>query len=79
VIPVGAGWAAAQWGPVLLYGLPGFVLRRLADLVGYADIESWPKAAHLWLDDARREDNCQICQPGSAPVPLPRAEPGVDK
>jgi NADH dehydrogenase len=63
VIPAGDHWAVAVWGSVKLYGLPGFVLRSLADLVGYADIESWPKAVMLWLQDSRREDDCPICQP----------------
>jgi NADH dehydrogenase len=71
VIPVGENWAAAQWGQFELYGLPGFVLRRLADLIGYADLESWPKAVAVWLDDTKRQDDCKICQPGIAgPEPL---------
>ncbi len=62
VIPAGTGWAAVQWGAVALYGYVGWILRRLADLVGYADIESWPKALAVWLQDTRREDNCSICE-----------------
>jgi NADH dehydrogenase FAD-containing subunit len=61
VIPVGDYWAAAQWGPFKFYGYPGYILRRLADLVGYADMESWPQAVKLWLQDSRREDDCPIC------------------
>jgi len=61
VIPVGERWATAEWGSLKLYGMAGFILRRLADLVGYADIESWPKAAKLWLQDGRHEDLCPIC------------------
>jgi NADH dehydrogenase len=63
VIPVGAGWAAVQWGPVRFYGYAGFIIRRCADLIGYADVESWPKAIRLWLQDARREDDCMVCSP----------------
>jgi NADH dehydrogenase len=71
VIPVGERWAAAQWGEFELYGLPGYVLRRLADLVGYADLESWPQAVQVWLDDRKRQDDCKICQPGIVgPEPL---------
>jgi NADH dehydrogenase len=69
VIPVGAHWAAAQWGPVALYGQLGFALRRAADLIGYADIEPWPTALSEWLRDSRREDDCNICQPGSVAAP----------
>jgi NADH dehydrogenase len=61
VIPVGHNWAAVQWGPLRFYGVAGSVLRRLADLVGYADIESWPRALWIWLQESRHEDNCPIC------------------
>jgi NADH dehydrogenase len=62
VIPAGTNWASVEWGRVRLYGWPGWVLRRFADLVGYADVESWPQALNVWLQDARHEDNCPICE-----------------
>jgi NADH dehydrogenase len=68
VIPVGEFWAAAQWGSVAIYGYAGYILRRLADLIGYADIESWPKAVKVWLQDSRREDNCPICAGHASPA-----------
>jgi NADH dehydrogenase len=61
VIPVGEGWAVAEYQKWHVFGLMGAVLRRLADLVGYADIESWPKAIKVWLQDSRHEDNCPVC------------------
>ncbi len=61
VIPVGQYWAAAQWGPLELFGLPGYFLRRCADLIGYADIQAWPQAVQLWLKDTQRQDNCPVC------------------
>jgi NADH:ubiquinone reductase (H+-translocating) len=61
VIPVGADWASVEWGPLRLFGWPGAVLRRLADLVAYIDIESIPKAVSVWLQDSRRQDLCPIC------------------
>ncbi|HSX02252.1 MAG TPA: FAD-dependent oxidoreductase [Candidatus Saccharimonadia bacterium] len=61
VIPVGTGWAAVQWGGLQLFGYVGWILRRLADLVGYADVESWPRALGVWLRDGRHEDQCAIC------------------
>jgi NADH dehydrogenase len=70
VIPVGEYWASADWGLLRLYGLAGWGLRRAADLIGYADVESWPGALRVWLQDTRREDNCPIC--GSA-VPSAKA------
>jgi NADH dehydrogenase FAD-containing subunit len=72
VIPVGPWYAAAQWGPVLLYGFLGYLLRRAADLIGYADIESWPKAVKSTLEDSLREDNCPICQPGTPQTSNPK-------
>jgi NADH dehydrogenase len=71
VIPVGERWAAAQWGRFTFYGYPGFILRRLADLVGYADVESWSQALRVWLKDSRREDNCSICSPDQAASSAP--------
>jgi NADH:ubiquinone reductase (H+-translocating) len=64
VIPVGENWAAVQWGGIQLYGFIGYVLRRFADLIAYADIESWPKAVKVWLQEYRHEDNCPICAKG---------------
>lgn len=74
VIPVGERWASAEWGRLKFYGYPGYVLRRLADLIGYADIESWPKAINLWLQDSRREDLCSICSGTPAPSPVDKVK-----
>ena len=61
VIPVGERWAVAEYKTWHLYGLAGSVLRRLADLIGYADIERWPQAVRVWLQDSRHEDGCPVC------------------
>lgn len=61
VIPVGRHWAAARWGRLEMYGYAGYILRRLADLVGYADIERWPVAIMVWLQDRRHANGCRIC------------------
>jgi NADH dehydrogenase len=61
VIPVGSRWAAVQWGSLQLYGLSGWIVRRLADLVAYSDIESWPQALQVWGQDGRHEDDCPLC------------------
>ena len=61
VIPVGKQWAVAEYKTLHIYGLIGSMLRRVADLIGYADMESWPQALRLWLQDSRREDGCPIC------------------
>jgi NADH dehydrogenase len=65
VIPVGGYWAAAQIGRVELYGILGWMVRRIADLIAYSDIESKPKALAVWLKETVREDECTVCMPGS--------------
>ena len=66
VIPVGSRWAAVQWGGLQLYGWSGWVIRRLADLVAYSDIESWPQAVRVWGQDGRHEDDCPLCAQAKA-------------
>lgn len=61
VIPVGKNWAIAEYKTLHLYGPVGAILRRFADLIGYADMERWPQAVSVWLQDSRREDGCPIC------------------
>ncbi|HEX7259873.1 MAG TPA: NAD(P)/FAD-dependent oxidoreductase [Candidatus Saccharimonadia bacterium] len=61
VIPVGPYWAAASWRNLALYGRPGWLLRRAADLIAYHDIESFPDAVRVWMHDFKQEDNCRVC------------------
>jgi NADH:ubiquinone reductase (H+-translocating) len=61
VIPVGRHWAVAQWGPITVYGYLGYMVRRVADLIGYADIERWPAAVRVWLQDNKHDSGCPIC------------------
>jgi NADH dehydrogenase len=63
VTPVGDRWAVLEWGNLHLTGYPAWLLRRVADLLAYRYIESWPRALKVWLQDWRREDQCPICQP----------------
>ena len=61
VIPVGNGWAAVEHGNLHLYGYLGWILRRVGDFIGYADIESFPQAVSVWRLDNQRQDECPIC------------------
>jgi NADH dehydrogenase len=63
VFPVGQNWAVAEWRGYHIYGFVGYILRRFADLLGYADIERWPRAVRVWLQDSRQERGCSICPP----------------
>jgi len=40
-IPVGGYWAAVKFGPLRVYGLPGYVMRRAADVHVYMLIMPW--------------------------------------
>lgn len=83
VIPVGEHWAAAEWRGKYVTGYLGYVLRRLGDLVGYADVEGWGKALKVWMADGKVEDGCQICASGGkkeaskVEVPLTPAPPAT--
>lgn len=61
-IPVGESWAVTQRGKLAMYGLPASILRRLADLVGYHDIQSLGAALKTWAAEYRVEDGCDSCQ-----------------
>src|SRR5690606_8248521 len=45
VIPVGPYWAVVEWGKMRFAGLIGWLLRVAADLIGFHDLQSWPKAS----------------------------------
>jgi NADH:ubiquinone reductase (H+-translocating) len=62
VIPVGPHWAAVEWGPAKFAGWWGWWLHIFADLIGFHDLESWPKAGEQWIASLGEEDlNCPDC------------------
>ncbi len=61
VLPIGEYWAAVLWGSVRIYGIAGWALRKLGDLVGYHDYQPWAKAGRLLLHDNEHEEPCPIC------------------
>lgn len=61
VMPAGPQWAAVLWGKVRLYGKAGWVLRRLADFMGYSDYEPWPSALARTLAEDDSEEFCSVC------------------
>lgn len=61
VLPAGPKWAAVLWGKFRLYGWPGWVLRRLADLVAYHDYEPWQLAIQRFAAEAEEEETCLVC------------------
>ncbi len=61
VTPIGPKWAVVVWGNIHLYGRLGWIIRRVADLIGYRDVEPWWKATDRFLKEDDREDNCLVC------------------
>jgi NADH dehydrogenase len=61
VFPAGDTWAAVHWGPLRIYGRPGFWLRSVADLVAYHDYEPWWRAGKRWAALSDREESCPYC------------------
>ncbi len=61
VTPAGKHWAAVQWGNFHVYGWLGWLLRGVADLIGYHDLEPWWKASQHWIAEYRSEEICPMC------------------
>jgi len=61
VFPAGPNWAAVLWGKVRIYGRVGWLLRRLADLVGYHHLQPWCKASRQWVSENVTEEECIRC------------------
>ena len=56
VYPIGERWAAVVWGPVVFYGVIGWLLRTAADWIGYHDLEPWWIATARTLGSSMHED-----------------------
>lgn len=61
VISVGPRWAAVSWGKFQFYGIPGWILRKAADLRAYHDLEPWWKASQHWIADSESQEVCSLC------------------
>ncbi len=61
VIPAGPNWAAVIWGRFHFSGRIGSLIRVAADLMGFIDLEPWPKATKQFLTDFEAQDDCQVC------------------
>lgn len=62
VTPVGSRWAVAELGSVHVYGYLGWMIRRMADLIAYQDVEPLPQALRTWLREPQRQNNCPVCK-----------------
>lgn len=61
IIPAGPRWAAVIWGKLSFNGWSGWLLREAADLIGFHDLQPWPKATRQYLTSFDRQDDCQVC------------------
>lgn len=61
-IPVGRRWSGVLWNGFKIYGRPGWMLRRLADLRLYLHFLPTLKALTLWRYGVVIEEDCTVCQ-----------------
>jgi NADH:ubiquinone reductase (H+-translocating) len=61
VIPAGPHWSAVLWGKISLHGRPGWLLREASYLIGFRDIQPWPKAVRQFMSEFEAEDGCPVC------------------
>jgi NADH:ubiquinone reductase (H+-translocating) len=65
VIPAGPRWAAVLWGRFIFHGRIGWLIREAGDLVGFHDVEPWPKAIRQFMTEFESQDDCEICAAAS--------------
>ena len=56
-IPVGSNWAVVEWRFIRIFGYAGGIIRRAADLIGYADIMPVRTAFGAWWAARVYEDD----------------------
>ena len=62
VVPVGANWAGLNWGKINFYGFIASLIREVADLRGFSDIEPIPKALRQLVRENESYETCKICK-----------------
>ncbi len=66
VIPAGPHWAVVLWGKLSIHGRLGWLAREAGDLLGFHDLQPWPKATKQFLTEFTAEDNCPTCAAAQA-------------
>lgn len=61
-IPVGSRWSAVQWGHFSIFGYPGWILRRLADLRLFVNFLPLRKAISVWRYGNVEMEDCDYCK-----------------
>jgi NADH dehydrogenase len=65
IIPVGSKWAAVCAGQLRIYGWLGWMLREMADLVAFHDLEPWWRAGEQFMNEFVTEESCPVCATAS--------------
>jgi NADH dehydrogenase len=61
ITPVGLRWAAVEWNGLHIYGWLGWILRELADLFAYHDLQPWWPAYRRWMAANSTFETCPLC------------------
>lgn len=61
VIPAGPHWAVVLGRHFHVQGFLGWTVREASEIVGFHDLEPWPKAAKQFLKEFSTQDNCPTC------------------
>lgn len=61
VIPIGKKWAIASYGNRYIAGKIGWFVREAADVIGFHDLQPWPKAIKQYMTEFDYQDNCSVC------------------
>lgn len=69
VIPAGPNWAAVLWGKMSINGRIGYLFEKAAHLVGFHDLQPWPKALEQFMTEFEDQDNCATCAAATTPAP----------
>jgi NADH dehydrogenase FAD-containing subunit len=62
VVPVGANWAAVEWGKIRFAGSFGWLMRSAADWIGFKDIQPAWKATEQWFTSFGEQEECATCK-----------------
>ena len=65
VIPAGPRWATVIWGKFTFHGRFGWLIREAGDLVGFHDLQPWPKATKQFMTEFTSDDDCEVCATAS--------------
>jgi len=66
VIPTGPHWAAVQGSGLRFQGYLGWAIHEASNIIGFHDLEPWPKATRQFLTEFSTQDDCPTCAAAAA-------------